>query len=206
MLKVKQPILVEGKYDHIRLSSVVDAPIFETGGFRIFKDKEMLAALRQVAKTTGIIVLTDSDDAGFRIRSYVKSALGPTAKITHVYVPSIPGKEKRKLHPSAEGLLGVEGMDAETLLEAFRKAGVGCDHVEMKFAFTTADLFALGLSGTPDSAERRRRVLAALGLPQRMSTKTMLSMLSMLCGEQELAALAATLDETPRSQNFLDEV
>ena len=154
-IKVRQPIIVEGKYDRIRLSSLIDGVLIETGGFRVFKDKELLTSLRHLAADTGIILMTDSDDAGFRIRNFIKSALGPKAKITHVFIPSVKGVEKRKDAPSAEGLLGVEGMDTQTLLDAFARAGIASEETTQKSELTTADLFTAGLTGKPESAARR---------------------------------------------------
>lgn len=194
-IKVKQPIVVEGKYDRIRLASLIDGVLIETGGFRVFKDKELLASLRQLARTTGIILLTDSDDAGFRIRNFIKNAMGKNAKITHVYIPSIKGVEKRKLAPSAEGLLGVEGIDTATLQNAFLRAGVGCETVEQKSSLTVADLFAAQLTGHTDSAERRRMLLKKLNLPLRLSNSAMLMLLNTLLTREEFFALADSINK-----------
>ena len=180
LIKLAQPVIVEGRYDRIRLSSVIDGVLIETGGFRIFKDKELLASLRHLAATTGVIIMTDSDEAGFKIRNFLKNSLGKNANITHVYIPSVKGVESRKDAPSAEGLLGVEGLDTQTLLQAFERAGVGCQQVEKKSDLSTADLFAVGLTGAANSAERRRRLLSKLSLPQRMSNSVMLTMLNTL--------------------------
>ncbi len=194
LLKLRQPVIVEGRYDRIRLSSVIDGVLIETGGFRIFKDKELLASLRHLANSTGVIIMTDSDDAGFRIRNFLKSALGKHAKITHVYIPSVKGVESRKASPSAEGLLGVEGLDAQTLIQAFERAGVGCQQVENKSDLSTADLFAAGLTGKENSAERRRRLLSKLRLPERMSNSTMLTILNTLLTREEFFELVCSLD------------
>lgn len=194
LIKLRQPVIVEGRYDRIRLSSVIDGVMIETGGFRIFKDKELLASLRHLANTTGVIIMTDSDDAGFRIRNFLKSALGKHAKITHVYIPSVKGVESRKAAPSAEGLLGVEGLDAETLLHALERAGVGCQQVEKKSDLSTADLFCAKLTGAANSAERRRKLLAKLSLPPRMSNSTMLAMLNTLLTRDEFFELVNSLD------------
>lgn len=193
LLKVRQPIVVEGRYDRIRLSSVVDGVILETGGFRIFKDKELLAALRRLAAGDGLILLTDSDAAGFRIRNYLKGALGQNAKLIQVYIPGLRGVERRKRAPSAEGLLGVEGLDAQTLREAFLRAGVGCETVARKSSLTAADLLQAGLTGVPNSADRRRALLQSLNLPSRLSNKTMLQFLEGLLSREEFFALAAQL-------------
>jgi len=193
-IKVRRPIIVEGKYDRIRLASLIDGVLIETGGFRVFKDKELLNSLRHLAAGEGIILMTDSDDAGFRIRNFIKSALGPKAKITHVFIPSVKGVEKRKDAPSAEGLLGVEGMDTQTLLEAFARAGIESEQTQQKSELTTADLFAAGLTGKPDSAARRRKLLAKLKLPQRLSNRTMLTMLCMMLTREEFFELAASIE------------
>ena len=185
MIKVRCPIVVEGRYDRIRLASVVDGIVLETGGFRIFRDREMLEALRTMARTTGLIILTDSDRAGFQIRSYLKNALGQDARLTHVYIPAAPGKEKRKRTPGREGLLGVEGMPQDVLEAAFRRAGVGCERIERRSDITRSDLYDAGLTGKPDSAERRRRLLESLGLPPRISTGTMLELLNTLLTREE---------------------
>lgn len=189
LLKVRQPIIVEGRYDKIRLSSVIDGVFIETGGFRVFKDKELVASLRHMANTTGVILLTDSDGAGFKIRNYLKNVLGKSAKITDVYIPAVKGIEKRKAAPSAEGLLGVEGIDAQTLLFAFERAGVGCEKTEQKSNLTTADLFAAKLTGAPNCAERRRELLKRLALPPRLSNRAMLMMLNTLLTREEFFAL-----------------
>jgi len=195
MIKLRQPVIVEGRYDRIRLSSVIDGVLIETGGFRIFKDKELLASLRHIANTTGVIIMTDSDASGFKIRNFLKNSLGSRAKITHVYIPSVKGTENRKAAPSAEGLLGVEGLDSQTLLQAFERAGVGCSQVEKKSDLSTADLFAAGLTGMANSAARRRRLLEKLSLPQRMSNSTMLTMLNTLLTREEFFELVSSLDD-----------
>lgn len=185
MIKVDKPIVVEGRYDKIRLASIIDGVIIETGGFRIFKDKQMLEALRSLAQTTGIILLTDSDGAGFKIRNFIKSAMGKEAHIINVYIPGIKGVEKRKAAPSAEGLLGVEGMSEQTLLQAFSRANIACRTVAAKSDFTAADLFEARLTGFAGSAQRRRLLLKSLNLPQRLSNGAMLSMLNLLLTREE---------------------
>jgi len=194
-LKVRQPIIVEGRYDRIKLSSVIDGVFIETGGFRVFKDKELVASLRHMANTTGVILLTDSDAAGFKIRNYLKNVLGKNAKITHVYIPAVEGVEKRKNAPSAEGLLGVEGIDVETLLAAFERAGIGGEKVEQKSDLTTADLFSAHLTGAANCAERRRELLKRLNLPPRLSNRNMLLMLNTLLTREEFFELVASIPE-----------
>lgn len=194
-LKVRQPIIVEGRYDRIRLSSLIDGVFIETGGFRVFKDRELVASLRHIAETTGVILLTDSDGAGFKIRNYLKNVLGKNAKITDVYIPAVRGVEKRKAAPSAEGLLGVEGIDSETLLLAFERAGIGCEKVEKKSDLTVADLFQAKLTGAPNSAERRRELLKRLSLPPRLSNRSMLLMLNTLLTREEFFSLADSVSK-----------
>ena len=202
MLKVRRPIVVEGRYDRIRLSSVIDGVILETGGFRIFKDKEMLEALRHLARTTGLILLTDSDQAGFRIRNFLRSALGRDARLTQVYIPGIRGVERRKAAPSAEGLLGVEGMEESVLLEAFRRAGIGCEEVQKSSGLTRADLFDARLKDDMHMTRvnRRRRLLQSLSLPQRLSTSAMLDLLGTLLTREEFLQRTASLDQ-PREES-----
>ena len=186
MLKVKETIIVEGKYDKIKLSSVIDGVIIPTGGFNIFKNRETLEIIRYFAKTTGIIILTDSDAAGFKIRSYIKGAV-KEGRIINVYVPDIFGKERRKDAPSKEGKLGVEGIDPEIILEAFRKAGITADEAsEQSDPITRLDLYELGLSGGENSSEMRRRLLSALDLPERLTVTGMVDILNTLMTRQEL--------------------
>lgn len=174
MIKIKETIVVEGVYDKIRLESVVDTIILVTNGFAIFKDREKLEFLRQMADTTGVIILTDSDAAGFAIRNFVKQGIAKE-KIKHAYIPDIFGKEKRKAIPSKEGKLGVEGVDGVLLADALRKAGatvLGEDSLNPvpENPITRMDLYADGYSGGAGSADKRRKLLHMLGLPQRMST------------------------------------
>ena len=185
MLHIKQAVIVEGKYDKIKLSSIVDAVIIPTGGFKIFKDKETLKVIRYFAETTGIIILTDSDTAGFKIRSFLKGAV-KNGKIINVYVPDIFGKEKRKAEPSKEGKLGVEGIDKEIILEAFRKAGVETgEKPENTDPITRIDFFECGFSGRENSSLMRKKLLAELGLPELMSTTGILDILNTLMTRQE---------------------
>lgn len=181
MVKIKEAILVEGRYDKNTLSQIVDAPIFETAGFGIFKDKQKLTLLRRVARSRGLIVLTDSDGAGFVIRNHVKSVIDGKY-LKHAYIPDIYGKERRKASPGKEGKLGVEGMRPEVILEALRNAGAtieGEDAAPRK-GITKQDLMELGLSGGKDSAEKRRRLLKKLDLPEHMSANAMLQVLDLL--------------------------
>ncbi|MBQ7566755.1 MAG: DUF4093 domain-containing protein [Oscillospiraceae bacterium] len=184
MIRVRQAIIVEGRYDKNTLSQLVDAPIFTTDGFGILSDKEKLAFFRRVAETRGIIILTDPDGAGFLIRNYLKGAL-PRENVWHAYIPDIYGKERRKSAPGKEGKLGVEGMDAETLLRALRESGALTDEAPPREPITHADLYELGLSGKKDSAGKRQTLLAALCLPSRMSTNAMLDAVNLLYGREE---------------------
>ncbi|MCI6730264.1 MAG: DUF4093 domain-containing protein [Candidatus Faecousia sp.] len=192
MVKVREVIVVEGRYDKNTLLQVVDATVLETHGFGIFKDKEQLSLLRRAAEKRGLIVLTDSDGAGFVIRNYLKGAI-PGNLVKHAYIPDIPGKERRKTAPGREGKLGVEGMHPEILLEALRRAGATLEGETPDGAprggITKADLMELGLYGGTESGERRRALLQKLGLPQHMSTNAMLQALNLLYTRQELEAL-----------------
>ena len=179
MIKTDKPIIVEGKYDIIKLSGIVDGLIIKTDGFGIFKDKEKQALLRRLADEKGIIVLTDSDSAGFLIRKFLKSSI-PEDKITHVYIPDVYGKEKRKTHGGKEGKLGVEGISEEVLLEAFRKAGINCSESDRKERrlITNLDLYEAGLIGKDNSKEKRIRLMKALSLPERLSTSSLIKILN----------------------------
>lgn len=178
MIKLDRPVIVEGKYDVIKLSNILDALIIKTDGFGIFKDKEKQVFLRNLAEKKGVIVLTDSDSAGFVIRGFISSII-PPEKITHVYTPDVFGKEKRKASPSAEGKLGVEGIEEKLLLEAFEKAGVTASlSGEKRRLITNVDLFEHGLSGRENSSKKRKLLLARLSLPERMSTSSMLKTLN----------------------------
>ena len=190
MLKIKEAIVVEGRYDKNTLSQIVDAPILETSGFGIFKDREQMALLRRVAERRGLIVFTDSDGAGFVIRDYIKSAI-PGKFLKHAYIPDVYGKEKRKSAPGKEGKLGVEGLSPEILLDALRRAGAtieGEDSTGNK-GITKQDLMARGLSGGAHAGAKRELLLKKLGLPERMSANAMLQALNLLCSLEELDAI-----------------
>ena len=187
MVKIKEAIVVEGRYDKNTLSQIVDAPIFETAGFGIFKDKEQMDLLRRVAEMRGLIVFTDADAAGFVIRNHIKSAV-PEQFLKHAYTPDIFGKERRKAHAGKEGKLGVEGMTKETILESLRRAGAT---IEDEIAAVTrqpiskADLMDLGLYG-PGSNEKRLDTMKKLGFPERMSTNAFLQAVNLLYALDEL--------------------
>lgn len=188
MIHVKQTILVEGKYDKIRLSSCIDANIVVCHGFGIFRNKEKLDMLRRLAKADGLLILTDSDRAGFSIRSYVKGCI-QEGKVYHAYIPDILGKERRKDKPSKEGLLGVEGMDEPVLMEALRRSGIFDDPAAPpRRRITVQDLYADGLSGGPNSHLLRKQLLRQCELPTRMSTREMVSTLNSLMTYEEYRA------------------
>ena len=193
MVRLRQALVVEGRYDKNTLSQIVDAPIFVTNGFGIFKDREMLALLRTVAAKRGLIVLTDSDGAGLVIRNRLKSAIAPQF-LLHAYTPDVYGKEKRKAAPGKEGKLGVEGMDPETLLNALRNAGAefldgDAAALPAREPITKADLYELGLSGRPDSRARQLALKKQLGLPENLSSNALLTALNCIFTKQELEAL-----------------
>ncbi len=196
MISVREVIVVEGRYDKNTLSQVVDATIVETGGFGVFKDRERLELIRAMARRRGIIVFTDSDGAGFVIRNFLRGAV-PPEQVKHAYIPDVYGKEKRKSSPSKEGKLGLEGMRPEVIVEALRRAGATIEGETSGRAggITNADMFALGLTGRPDSAARRAALLRELRLPERMTGKAMLSALNVLMDRAELEDLAAALNE-----------
>lgn len=196
MVKVRQAIVVEGRYDKNTLSQIVDAPIFETSGFGIMKDKAQLALLRRVAQTRGLIVLTDSDGAGFVIRNFLKSAIEPQY-LLHAYIPDVPGKERRKSAPGKEGKLGVEGMRPQVILEALRRSGATLEGETQATSrgITKQDMVDLGLSGGPDSSARRLALLKRLDLPQHMSAKAMLQALNLLYTLPELTEEVAALEK-----------
>ena len=190
MVKIREAIVVEGRYDKNTLSQIVDAPILETSGFGIFKDKAQLALLRQVAQKRGLIVFTDSDGAGFVIRNHIKSAID-SKYLKHAYIPDIAGKERRKSAPGKEGKLGVEGMTPDIILEALRRAGATIDgeDTQTQNRITKQDLVELGLSGGKDSSEKRLALLKKLALPERMSANAMLQALNLLYTLDELKDL-----------------
>lgn len=197
MVKIKEAIVVEGRYDRNTLSQIVDAPIFETNGFGIFKNKEQMALLRTVAQKRGLIVLTDSDGAGFVIRNHLKSAI-PGAHLKHAYIPDIAGKEKRKAAPGKEGKLGVEGMRPEVILEALRACGATFDDETQdspRTAITKQDFVELGLSGGTDSSVKRLCVQKAMNLPEHMSANALLQALNLLMTADELRNLVTTLEK-----------
>ena len=193
MLHIKEAIVVEGRYDKNTLSQLVDGIILETSGFGIFKDEQQLRLLRRIARERGLIVLTDSDGAGFVIRNFLKGAIDP-ALIKHAYVPERYGKERRKRQPGKEGKLGVEGMPPQVLEQALRQAGATFlddpgEGEHPRRQITKGDLFAAGLSGTPDSAARRKELLERLDLPEHLTANALLEALNVFYGYDALAEL-----------------
>ena len=187
MIRIREAIVVEGRYDKNTLSQLVDAPIFETSGFGVMNNRELLAFLREVARRRGLIILTDSDGAGFVIRNYLKGAL-PKEQVLHAYIPDIFGKERRKRQAGKEGKLGVEGMTPEILLAALRDAGAYIEGETAQAAgepITKLDLFELGLSGTADSSERRAALKRELSLPEHLSANGLLDALNVLFRREE---------------------
>ena len=185
-IKIKETIIVEGKYDKIRLSPLFDACIIELGGFQIYNNKDRLALIRKIAEKSGIIILTDSDSSGFKLRHYITSAV-PKAQITNVFIPNVSGKEKRKAKPGKENLIGVEGMTTEVLLDAFRKAGIDPETgtSERKEPFTKAFLYELGLSGGTGSSELRRKVCEHYSLPKMLSANSLAEILPIITTEAD---------------------
>lgn len=197
MLKIKEAIVVEGRYDKNTLAQIVDAPILETSGFGIMKDKQQLKLLRKVAQSRGLIVFTDSDGAGFVIRNFLKGTIEPKY-LLHAYIPDIPGKEKRKSAPGKEGKLGVEGMTPQIILDALRKAGatvLGEETVRTAGNITKQDMMELGLSGGQNSSELRKRLMKKLDLPEHMSANALLQAVNLLYTLDELRALIQQLGE-----------
>lgn len=200
MRRVRQAIVVEGKYDEIRVHSAVDALVVPTEGFGIFRDEQKLELLRRLAAERGLIILTDSDSAGMLIRNHLVGAI-PAEQMRHAYIPPIAGKERRKTSPGMEGLLGVEGMDNAIVLAALERAGATFEDAADgapagdKMHLTKGDLYELGLSGRADSAARRRALLRALRLPENLSANRLLDVLNATVTEQELAVLMSETGE-----------
>lgn len=196
MIKVKEIIVCEGRYDKDTLSQVFDAVIIETGGFGVFNDREKLALLRRLAEARGLVILTDSDGAGFQIRGYLKGAIDPKL-VKHAYIPDIPGRERRKKTASKAGTLGVEGMRPEVLVEALRRAGATFEGAESSGGeaeeLSAADMYALGLSGRPGSAALRAALLAELGLPGKLQGASLRGVLSALYTREELERALSAL-------------
>ena len=195
MVKIQEAIVVEGRYDKNTLSQIVDAPILQTNGFGIMKDKAQLELLRTVAKKRGLVIFTDSDGAGFVIRNFLKGAI-PNEYLKHAYIPDIAGKERRKSAPGKEGKLGVEGMTPQVIVDCLLRAGVTMDGVDtptQENRITKLDMFNMGLSGGPDSKQKRRALLKLLDLPEHMSSNALLQALNLLYTKDEIYRIADTL-------------
>ncbi len=186
MLHIKETIVVEGKFDKEQLKKVTDAPVICTGGFTLYTDKSIITAIRKMAQKTGVIVLTDSDSAGFRIRSYIKQCVGDRGTVKHAYIPSVKGKEKRKTVGGKEGLLGVEGMTEELLSDILKSVTEVTDTDKMNEPqITKAMLYEDGLSGGEESAAKRKKLAQKLGLPVRISANALLEVLNLAIGYDE---------------------
>ncbi len=183
-LKLTQAVIVEGKYDKIKLTNIIDAFVVETNGFSVFKDKKKLSFIRKLAKERGIIILTDSDHAGFMIRNYISSSV-PKEQIINVYIPDIYGKEKRKNAPSKEGKLGVEGMTKDVLLKAFEKAGIVVSKVSCDNPITTVDFYDLGLTGAVGSKALRKKLCNQLDLPEFLSITSLISCINNMMSKED---------------------
>ena len=197
MLKIKEAIVVEGRYDKNTLSQIVDAPILETSGFGIMKDKQQLSLLRKVAQSRGLIVFTDSDGAGFVIRNFLKGAID-SKYLLHAYIPDVPGKERRKSAPGKEGKLGVEGMTPQVIIDALRKSGATVLGEEIHRStgnITKQDMMELGLSGGANSSLRRKKLLKKLDLPEHMSANALLQAVNLLYTLDELREIMTQLGE-----------
>ena len=201
MLRIQEAIVVEGRYDKNTLSQVVDTLILETAGFGVFRDGERMALLRAAARKRGLIVLTDSDGAGFVIRSRLKGAI-PREQLKHAYIPDVPGKERRKRRPGKEGKLGVEGMSPAVLEQVLRRAGATFleegEPRQASLRLTKGDLMSMGLSGTPDSAFRRAGLLKALELPEHLSANALLQVLNACCTPGELERALKGLEKAEK--------
>ncbi len=200
MYKVKETIIVEGVYDKIKLSRFIDAVIITTSGFSVFSDKRILDSIKKMADETGVVILTDSDSAGFKIRNYIKQSLDKD-KVKHAYVPDIHGKEKRKRAPGKEGLLGVEGISDDIILAALKKAGCVIDGSaetpKQGRKITKADLYAAGLSGGAGSREKRNALALSLGIPMKISANMLIDILNRLLNYDEFCEIIQNIDEKP---------
>lgn len=193
-IKLSEAVIVEGKYDKIKLSNILDAFIIETNGFAVFKDKTKLSFIKKLAKERGIIILTDSDHAGFMIRNYISSGV-PKEQIKNVYIPDIFGKEKRKNAPSKEGKLGVEGMTKEVIVEALSKAGITSSKSVCSDPVTTVDFYDLGLTGGAGSKAKRKALCKALDLPEFLSTSSLISCINNFMTKEEFYSVCQNLGD-----------
>lgn len=197
MYKIKEAVIVEGNYDKIKLSSFLDGIILTTHGFAVFTNEDFTETIRELSKKCGIVILTDSDSAGMKIRNFVKEA-AKDGVVRHAYVPDIKGKERRKRRASAEGLLGVEGMSEDVIINALKSAGCEIDNVKVcskEAGITKADLFALGLSGGQNSAQLRAGLSKELNIPARISANMLLDVLNRLTTYDELVEIVQRIKE-----------
>lgn len=192
MYHIKECIVVEGVYDKIKLSQIVDGTIFVTNGFSIFNRKKDIETLKTFAEKCGVVILTDSDAAGFKIRNFIKQSL-PRDKVKHAYIPAVQGKERRKDKPGKEGILGVEGISGDVILNALKNAGCTVDGEKnegVRGKITKTDLYCLGLSGGTESAEKRRRLCDMLGLPGRISANMLIDSVNSIMSKEEFYDIA----------------
>lgn len=198
MYTVQETIIVEGVYDKIKLSGFIDAPIIVTGGFSVYSSNSIMRTIRKMAEKTGVVILTDSDSAGFRIRNYIKQGI-KTGRVLHAYVPDIKGKEKRKRIAGKEGLLGVEGMSEQVILDALKKAGAkingSAEAPKMSRAITKADMMSVGLTGCSGSYEFRKIFAHELGIPMKISSNMLLDIINRLLTYDEFILLVNELKE-----------
>jgi ribonuclease M5 len=199
MYTVKEAIIVEGRYDKIKLSSFIDSVIITTNGFTVIKNKKLIDSIKTLAKKTGVVILTDSDSAGFKIRNFIKQSI-VQGTVLHAYIPEVKGKERRKQNPGKEGILGVEGIDEKTILKSLINAGCtinGENNLEKRQKIVTkADMFKMGLSGGAKSAERRRKMAKMLGIPAKISSNMLLDVINRLMTYDEFYKAAQNLDES----------
>lgn len=188
MITLDRIVVVEGKYDRIKLSGILDATVVQTDGFGIFKNEELKKTLRVLAKKRGLVILTDSDSAGFAIRNHIINLVG-AENVVNAYIPDITGKEKRKAHPSAEGTLGVEGVGEETILAALERAGVTASRTQRKKYLTKTDFYLLGLSGGENCSRLRDEIKKELGLPKKLGTNGLIEMLNIMLDEEGFRSL-----------------
>ena len=199
MYKIKEAVIVEGTYDLIKLSGFIDGIIIKTNGFSIFNDKDKQRTIETLAKKNGIVILTDSDTAGFKIRNYIKQSI-PEELVKHAYVPDIRGKEKRKTTASKEGLLGVEGINEDIIISALKTAGCTindkCENIEKGREITKTDLYLLGLSGAESSSKKRTELCSELGIPSKISANMLVNVLNRLLTYEELLKYIECLENT----------
>ncbi len=198
LYRVNEAIIVEGAYDKIKLSQFIDGVIFITGGFSVFNNKAAQSSIRTLAEKTGIVILSDSDSAGIKIRNFIKQ-LSPDSKVLHAYIPELKGREKRKEKDSKEGLLGVEGMSEDVIIDAIIKSGATVEGFSGKpraeREITKADIYRLGLSGGEESRRLRAEISKKLGLPSKLSSNMLLDVINRLLTYDELCSLVDEIKE-----------